>query len=268
VAEQALFPSVDSARRVLTTTLPGDFVKLRTALKPLVGGDLHRVVFVSYGHPALQANGSPCPGGRDGFDVHPSLNADTERLAGVSEFVAREFLPALKAFATCTGGAICKDPATEAMTVVGEHQARFLGHGVCARADTDPTFDRICFSPKGETFQTDNVVAAEHPLVCPMRPSDYRPYASRARWERTADDSYFTAAGGAATARHPRCHLGHRLRGLWRRHPPDRRRPRRHGRRGSAGRARRARTARGERRAIAGVAVILCEARVGQWLSA
>ncbi len=192
-AERALFPTVDTARRVLTTELPGDFAKLRTALKPLTGGNLHRVVFVSYGHPALQADGSPCPGGRDGFDVHPSLNADTERLAAVSEFVAKEFLPRLKGFAACTGGTICADPATDAMTVVDRHQVKFLGHGVCARADTDPTFDRICFSPKGETFQTDNVAAAEHPLVCPMRPSDYRPYASRARWERTADDSYFTA---------------------------------------------------------------------------
>jgi len=185
--------SVDDAHSVLTTELPGSFAKLRTALKPLVGGDLRRVVYVSYGHPALASDGAPCPGGRDGFDVHPAFNADPARLAATANFVTSEFLPRIKAFATCTGGAICGDPATDAMTFVEAHQRAFVAHGFCARADTDPTFDRICFSPKGETFQKDAVNGAEQPLVCPMRPSDYRPYASRARWVRTADDSYFTA---------------------------------------------------------------------------
>lgn len=185
--------SVEDAHTVLTTELAGSFTKLRAALKPLVGGDLHRVVYVSYGHPALASDGAPCPGGRDGFDVHPAFNADPTRLASTANFVTTEFLPRIKAFATCTGGAICRDPATEAMTFVDGHQQAFIAHGFCARADADPTFDRICFSPKGETFQKDPVNAAEQPLVCPMRPSDYRPYASRARWVRTADDSYFTA---------------------------------------------------------------------------
>ena len=30
-------------------------------------------------------------------------------------------------------------------------------------------------------------------MACPRRPDDFRPYASRARWIRTANDSYFTA---------------------------------------------------------------------------
>ena len=34
---------------------------------------------------------------------------------------------------------------------------------------------------------------ATGPLVCSLRPSEFRPYASRARWIRTANDSYFTA---------------------------------------------------------------------------
>ncbi|HZP76355.1 MAG TPA: hypothetical protein VFB45_09460 [Pseudolabrys sp.] len=185
--------SVEDAQRVISTTLPGAFAKLRAALKPLVGGDLHRVVYVSYGHPALQADGTPCPGGRDGFDVHPAFKADPARLAATAAFVAQEFLPRIKALASCTGGTICNDPATDAMTMVDAHQPQFLGHGFCARAETDPVFDRTCLSPSGETFQTDPVKAAEHPLLCPLRPSEYRPYASRARWERTADDSYLTA---------------------------------------------------------------------------
>ena len=35
--------------------------------------------------------------------------------------------------------------------------------------------------------------AATGPLVCSLRPSDFRPYAPRARWIRTANDSYFVA---------------------------------------------------------------------------
>src|SRR5690606_22253435 len=71
-ARAGLLGSVEDAQAVLDTTLPGNFAKLRAALKPLLGGDLSRVVYVTYGHPAL-AGGVPCPGGRDGFDIHPAF---------------------------------------------------------------------------------------------------------------------------------------------------------------------------------------------------
>src|SRR5262249_43767486 len=44
--------AVPERQKSLAGAAPGDFTKLRAALKPLVGGDLSRVVFVSYGHPA------------------------------------------------------------------------------------------------------------------------------------------------------------------------------------------------------------------------
>ena len=50
-----MISSTDSANNTLTRALPANFAKLRAALKPMVGGDLSRVVFVSYGHPALRA---------------------------------------------------------------------------------------------------------------------------------------------------------------------------------------------------------------------
>ncbi len=62
-----------------------------------------RVVFVSYGHPALRADGTPCAGGQAGFDVHPAFKLDGERLRRVADFVGARFLPALKAIAQCTG---------------------------------------------------------------------------------------------------------------------------------------------------------------------
>jgi hypothetical protein len=182
----------DSSARITDAELPGAFAKLRAALKPLVGGNLGRVVFTTYGHLALGENGAPCPGGRDGFDVHPSFNADPARLRRVADFMTGKFLPKLKALATCEGSTLCGQRG-DRMTFVDSHQAAFEAHGFCARSDDDPVFDRECFSPAGDSFESDIVPAANSPLVCGLEASEFRPYAPRARWVRTANDSYFTA---------------------------------------------------------------------------
>ncbi len=187
-----LIASPDEAQRILDRDVPAGFAKLRAALKPLVGGGLSRVVFVSYGNPALSGTAA-CGGGRDGFDVHPAFNVNAERLRRVSDFVSGKFLPKLRALARCEGGIACKQPETDRMTFVDSHHEAFAERGVCVRAETDPEFDRECFSPKGESFNTDLASSATSPLTCDRRPSEFRPYASRARWIRTANDSYFTA---------------------------------------------------------------------------
>jgi hypothetical protein len=64
---------------------------------------------------------------------------------------------------------------------------------MCAHAPTDPEFDRKCFSSDGKSFVSGLVAAADNPLACALPASDYLPYASRARWIRSANDSYFTA---------------------------------------------------------------------------
>jgi hypothetical protein len=190
--------SVEDAQKVLERELPGNFTKLRAALKPLVGGNLARVAFVSYGNPALAGPGTPCPGGRDGFDVHPAFAADGERLRQTVDFVAQRFLPGIKALATCEGGKTggdktCHDPATETMTFVDSHQAAFALHGACARADDDPPFDRECFFGQRQTFESSLTKGATDPMTCGYPASQFRPYLPRARWIRTANDSYFTA---------------------------------------------------------------------------
>jgi hypothetical protein len=184
--------SIPDAQRNLDD-LGDQFARLRTALKPYVDNNLSHVVYVSYGNPAMQAPDTPCPGGRDGLDVHPAFGADAERLRATTTFVDTKFLPKLKALATCDGNKTCKDPLTERMMFVDDHQAAFTQHGMCVHAASDPEFDRTCFSPTGESFEPDQSQAADYPLVCSTPPSDYRPYASRARWIRTANDSYFTA---------------------------------------------------------------------------
>jgi hypothetical protein len=184
---------VADSQKALDQDLPDEFAQLRVALKPFVGGNLDRVVFVSYGNPAMQAENKPCPGGRDGLDVHPAFGADGERLRAAAEFVDTKFLPKLKSLATCDGSKACRDPSTDHMIFVDGHQAEFSRHGMCVRSADDPEFDRNCFSTSGDSFQTDPTVAAEDPMVCNESAGHYRPYASRARWIRTANDSYFTA---------------------------------------------------------------------------
>ena len=196
--ERALFrrtgvmASLDDSRAVLARDLPQGFAKLRDALKPLVG-DLSHVVYTSYANPALSNGGAPCPGGRAGFDIHPSFNADPQRLANVSSFVQSEFLPQLKALALCQSGILCRDPASDRFTLVEAHQAAFNDHGFCARADSDPAFDKDCFSSKGQSFDPDIVNSASQPLVCSRSAAEYRAYLPRARWIRDANDSYFAA---------------------------------------------------------------------------
>ncbi len=184
--------SVDDSRAALARDLPQGFGKLREALKPLVG-DMSRVVYVSYANPTLADGGTPCPGGRAGFDIHPSFNAEPGRLASVSGYVQNEFLPQLKALALCQSGILCRDPAADRMTFVDAHQAAFADHGFCARAQNDPEFDRECFSVKGESFDADIVTAANQPMLCGRSAGEYRAYLPRARWIRDANDSYFAA---------------------------------------------------------------------------
>lgn len=184
--------ALDDSRATLQRDLPQRFAKMRDALKPLVGGDLSRVVYVSYANPAL-LNGAPCPGGPAGFDIHPSFNADPGRLQRVAAYVQSEFLPRLRDLAQCQGGVLCRDPNADRMTFVDQHQQAFANHGFCARGANDPDFDRQCFSAKGDSFTADLVEAPGTPLTCGRGASEFRAYLPRARWIRDANDSYFAA---------------------------------------------------------------------------
>lgn len=187
-----LIADVADARGYLKD-FPRDFAKLRDALKPYLDGNLQRVVYVTYGNPAMVNGGQVCAGGRSGFDVHPAFNVDAARLRETSDFVEREFLPRLRALATCEASGTCRDPRTERMTFVDQHQTEFAHRGFCARSPNDPAFDRECFLENGESFEANPSQAATDPLRCRLRARDFRPYSSRARWIRTANDSYFTA---------------------------------------------------------------------------
>ena len=90
-------------------------------------------------------------------------------------------------------GASCANPATDRFTFVDAHQQAFAGHGVCARSEQDPEFDRACFLADGKSFAASPVEGATEPLTCGQPVAEFRAYAPRARWIRTANDSYFVA---------------------------------------------------------------------------
>jgi hypothetical protein len=183
--------SVEASLAKLEGKLPGDFARLRAALGPLVDNAFEHVIYVSYGNPALNG-GRPCLGGRAGFDINPTFSVGADRLARTSAFVQKKFLPTLKDIVTCNASGACAS-ASESMTFVDAHQAAFAEHGFCARAETDPAFDRQCFLAGGKTFEESLVDAAAQPLACGVAVSEFRAYAPRARWIRTANDSYFAA---------------------------------------------------------------------------
>jgi hypothetical protein len=79
------------------------------------------------------------------------------------------------------------------MTFVDSHQAAFASHGFCARAESDPEFDRQCFSATGDSFDPDIVTSASQPMLCGRSAGEFRAYLPRARWVRDANDSYFAA---------------------------------------------------------------------------
>ena len=188
-----LIADVSYSAKVLQSDVPRDFAKLRAALKPYLDGNLQRVIYVTYGNPAMINGGQVCSGGRGGFDVHPAFNVDPKRLRNVSDFVERSFLPTMRGLATCEMLGACKDPVKDRMSFVDSHQADFANHGFCASSPSDPQFDRECFMENGESFESDPATAANDPLRCNLRAREFRPYAPRARWIRTANDSYFTA---------------------------------------------------------------------------
>ena len=186
-----LIASVEEADSALASRLPADFARMRAALKTLVG-DLKRVVFVSYSNPALNPEGTACPSGRNGFDIHPAFAVNGELVRRANEFVDRRFLPAIKALALCQGGAICNE-AADRMTFVDAHQSAFAEHGFCAQSESDPSFDQECFARDGQSFHNSPVEGAAQPLRCGRSVREFRAYAPRARWIRTANDSYFAA---------------------------------------------------------------------------
>jgi hypothetical protein len=180
------------AKKDLVEDLKDDFKELRRQLLPYTGGSLKQVIFVRYGNPATRNGGEACPASRQGVDAHPAFAIDGAKLRKAVEFVDETFLPMLAGYVKCGAAAGCKDPAREAMSFVDGHKTAFGDHGFCATSVHDPLFDQDCFR-NGDSFNGVRSGLTD-PLFCRgHRPAAFRPYAERARWIRTVNDSYFSA---------------------------------------------------------------------------
>jgi hypothetical protein len=191
VKRQGLVSDVADSRREFGA-LNRNFKALRRALLRFTGDNLERVVFVNYGNPTMHQGDKICPAGRRGFDAHPAFSVNGSKTEATARFVEDEFLPRLKALATCSNGGDCSDAERERMTYVDGHRAAFLQHGFCAASDQDPAFDRDCFR-NGDSFNDGGQGGLTTPLKCRRSVRNFRPYTKRARWIRTVNDSYFTA---------------------------------------------------------------------------
>ena len=222
---------------MLDRELPGNFAKVRAALKPFVGGDLSRVVYVTYGNPALAAPGTPCPGGRDGFDVHPAF-AGRRRASAQDRGIRLQSgsCPGSRRWRCAKTARAAVIPSTERMTFVDAHQPAFASHGACARSDGDPAFDRAMLFGEWGDFREQPAKAATDPMACGFRgqriPSlrvarALDPHCKRQLLHRL--DLSGGAAVAAAARRPARCHLGSVRGRLWWRHSSDRGRSCRHG---------------------------------------
>ncbi|MCZ8259783.1 MAG: hypothetical protein O9333_06600, partial [Beijerinckiaceae bacterium] len=190
-----LVTSVPNAEKALSRVLKPGFERLRRRLVPILAErDLGNVIYTIYGNPARQDATRACPSSRHGFDVHPGFGIDGAKAMEAVRFVDEQFFPTLRDLARCAPATGCRNPDVNAMTLVDRHQGAFAQHGFCATSNEDPDFDRQCFRTDGQSFavnpapETSSLAGA-----CAGREGDFRPYASRRRWVRTANDSYFSA---------------------------------------------------------------------------
>ena len=134
-----------------------------------------------------------CPGGRAGVDIHPSFNMNAEMLRQTSAYVEREFLPRLKALATCQGGVVCRDE-NDRMSFVDAHQQAFARSRLLRALRAGPRVRPHVFLGAGQQFSREPARRRRKPArLQRLSASEFRPYASRARWVRTPNDSYFAA---------------------------------------------------------------------------
>jgi hypothetical protein len=192
ILEQRKLISTPADARRKISTLTESFKALRRSLARFTDGKLERVVYVNYGNLAMHEGNRVCAPTRRGFDAHPAFAISGDKLDVTTRFVEDEFLPTLKSLATCGNRGGCQDPERERMTYVDEHRPAFLSHGFCAADTQDPAFDRDCFRD-GDSFNTAAQGGLNKPLKCNISANKFQPYAKRARWIRTVNDSFFTA---------------------------------------------------------------------------
>ena len=198
--ERALFrrsgvmASVDDARSALTRDLPQGFAKLREALKPLVGGDLSRVVYVSYANPTLAEAARPAPAAAPASTFIPRSTPIRSGSPRVVE-LRRERIPAAAEGAGAVPG---RHPVPQSARRPHDLRRRASGglrQSRLLRARRKRS--RIRPAVLSRPTATASIPISSRPpasrWLCGRSASEYRAYLPRARWIRDANDSYFAA---------------------------------------------------------------------------
>ena len=187
--------TVADSQKILDNDLPGNFAKLRAALKPLVGGDLSRVVFVSYGNPALPPRQRPAPAAATASTCIRRSRPIAAAPAPGLRFRRRAIPAEDQGAGAVRGAACCRDaedrPHDASSMPIRPHSP--ITASASASSD-DPEFDREMLLARRQQLRHQSA-RRPRPTRWPAdgRASEFRPYAPRARWIRTANDSYFTA---------------------------------------------------------------------------
>ena len=160
---------------------------------------------------AARRTAAACGGGQTGFDVHPVVQARRRAAAPRRRISsARASCRVLKAHRAMRGQRL-RQSGDDRMTFVDAHQQAFVGHGVCARSEQDPEFDRACFLRRRQDASPPvRSQGATEPLTCgaagrgiprlrAARALD--PHRERQLFRR--DDLSGRTAGDLAADRHP-----------------------------------------------------------------
>ena len=185
--------SAQDTQKLLDGDLPDAFAQLRTALKPLVGGNLSarrvRLLWQSG-----DAGGEPALPGRT---RRPRRASGLRRRCRAAARRGRLRRHQVLAEDQNAGDLRRRQELPRSVDRPHDLYRRAPGglrpaRHVRARAERSGVRSRLLFADR-QQFEADLAKAADEPMACGRAASDYRPYASRARWIRTANDSYFTA---------------------------------------------------------------------------
>jgi hypothetical protein len=153
-------------------SLPQRYTALARALSLYIGlpdGAQRNVLITSYPDMAYAEDGQTLCSGTEGMEVFPAFAVDGTRVANI-EKLSNELYETLQAAAK-----------THGWTLVDSFRPAFRPRGFCARSSNNmSTVDGLSMPFHGEQGWK------------PLKPSLYRPYASRQRWIRTPNDAFMT----------------------------------------------------------------------------
>ena len=164
---RGVIQSVEAAESALTRSLPANFAQIaRGAEADGRRRSLARRVRLVRPSGVARRTARPAPAGRRASTCIRRSSSTASGCARFRNSSARASCRSSRRSRSAARRSVCANPATDRMTFVDAHQQAFAGHGVCARSEQDPEFDRACFMADGKSFAASPVEGATEPLTC------------------------------------------------------------------------------------------------------